>query len=354
VFRRLAVIAIILASGVALSRFVDLGSFAASILSLSPETVLRLFLLLLCSELIKGLRWAYFLRAADLDIRTVDGVTCYLGGQAATALPGGSLLSMRLAEEHGEVRMYQAASGVVGLNIADMFALSAVCAIGIVLTHEHMIQFALPLLVSGLAFGAVLVIRSRGLAGWLSRQLNRCRLTRRFAPQEDDFRQHVSLLMRRRVLLVGIGFSLLTTMIAIAILMTLVNGLTDRGISISEALYVHSFSGETSKIFPASGSFGVTDASLAGLLNFIGIGFARATFIALASHTMGLIFRTTLGVVVLLARYPSVLIGQLPVRRRAPQAAVPATPLLPVSAPAPAMAEVVSASLPAAAETPSD
>lgn len=352
-FRRLAVIAVIIASYFALSRFVDLESLAAGVFSLPSNVLLQLLVLLFCAELVKGVRWAYFLRASELDIRPLDGMTSYLGAQAATALPGGSVLALRLAEEHGRARMHQAAAGLVGLNIADMFALSLISMAAIVATHEHHAQFLLPLAVLGLATAGVIVIRSQRLAHWLSGVLNRWRLTRRFAPQEDDFRQHAALVMRRRVLMLGIAFSVVTTLISAGVLLTLVNGMTERGVSPLEAIYIHAVSGVTGNVVPASGGFGVTDASQAGLLNFIGIGLGRATFIALVYRTVGLLFRSVLGAFVLLVRYPNVLLGQMPLvgRRTAPRRHARTLPHPRPHAVA-SVTESLAAPIPAQIETP--
>jgi hypothetical protein len=76
------------------------------------------------------------------------------------------------------------------------------------------------------------------------------------------------------------------------------------------------------QIIPVPGGLGISDASLAGVLNFIGIGLARAAFIALAYRTVGLIFRTALGLLVLVARYPYLIVGPLRVQASEPEEAV--------------------------------
>jgi uncharacterized membrane protein YbhN (UPF0104 family) len=311
--KRLIILILVVASGVAFFLVADLESLSSAIFSMPAESMLALVLLLIANEIIKGFRWAYFLNASQLDIRPIDGVTSYLAAQAATALPGGSMLSARLAQEHGHVRLYQAAAGLVGQAVADIFALGVTAAVAILLTDQRLFQLAIPILALVVAFGAIALIRSDRLAHWVTGFLERWRITRRFLPEEEDFRTHSAILMHTRVMVTGAAFSIATTLISTGVLLTLVNALTERGVSPGEALYAHSLSTVARMVVPVPGGFGVSDGSLAGLLNFIGIGFASATFIALSYRTVGVIFRTFFGLLVLLARYPYLLVGPLSV-----------------------------------------
>lgn len=318
VTKRFIILALVVASGVAFYMFADLESMSSAILSMPAESILALLLLLLTNEILKGLRWAFFLRASGLDIRTIDGVTSYLAAQAATALPGGSVLTARLAQEHGHVRMHQAAAGLVGQGIADIIAIAVIAAIGITLTEQRNIQYLVPASALVLAAGAIAVVRSRKLAQWLTRVLSRWSFTRRFMPKEEDFREHAVVLMRARTLLIGGSFSFSVTLIAAIILMTIVNALTARGLAPGEALYAHSLSTVARIVIPVPGGYGVSDGSLAGLLNFIGIGLGRATFVALAYRSVGLLFRTFFGLFMLVARYPYLIVGPLRIPRGKP------------------------------------
>ena len=62
----------------------------------------------------------------------------------------------------------------------------------------------------------------------------------------------------------------------VSILLVLAVSLTERGLQPFEALYAHSFSTVARVLVPVPGGYGVSDGSLAGLLNYLGIGFARA------------------------------------------------------------------------------
>jgi hypothetical protein len=156
---------------------------------------------------------------------------------------------------------------------------------------------------------------------------------RRFLPQADDLRKHAVVLMRVRAIGGGSMFSLLATVLSTAILTVLAVSLTERGLHPFEALYAHSFSTVARVLIPVPGGYGVSDGSLTGLLNYLGIGLARATFVALAYRTVITVFRTIFGLMVLVARYPHLLVGQLRVPEQRP-AAVPVfireRPIIPV------------------------
>jgi putative heme transporter len=176
----------------------------------------------------------------------------------------------------------------------------------------------MPAVTVGIGFACIAVIRSRRIAHFVTHLLARWRLTRRFVPEEYDFWEHSALLMRPRVMLNTVGIGIVSTIISAITLWIITNAMTDRGVTFDEALYAHSFSVVARHIIPVPSGIGVSDASLAGVLNFIGIGLARATFIALAYRTIGMIFRTFLGLLVLIARYPYLVVGSLRVPAQNP------------------------------------
>lgn len=335
--KRLIILLLVVGSGVAFYLFADLESMSSAVLSMSAETLLALVFLLVLNEIIKGFRWAFFLRASGLKIRTLDGVTSYLAAQSATALPGSSLLSARLAQEHGQIRMHQATASLVGQAIADAFALAILAAVAILITGQRYLQFGVPILAFVGALFVVTVIRNQGLALWVTSILARWRLTRKYLPKEEEFREHTVVLMNVRTLAFGACYSTGTTVMGASILLLIAGALTERGISPGEALYAHTLSTVARSIVPVPGGIGISDGSLAGLLNYIGIGLGRATFVALGYRSVTMFFRTILGVLVLFARYPHLIVGPLRmdlgqparIRRRptaAPGATAPAVP----------------------------
>ncbi len=318
--KRLVLFVAILASVLALAALADPRALTAALLSLPAGSVLALLAVLLMNELLKGVRWAFYLRAARLEIRVIDGLTSYLAAQAATAIPGGSVLSARLVEEHarGRVRMRQAAPGLVVQMLGDVLAVSLLAMAAILLTQQRAIQFLIPVLATVVAIASIVVFRSERPARWLLRAMGQRRLTRRFVPTEEDFRAHLKRLLRSGVLTGGTLFSIGTTLLSVSILFILVNGLTARGLAFTEGVYVHSFSMLAHFLIPTPGGIGASDASLAGMLNYVGIGLGRATFIALAYRSVGMLFRTAIGLITLLAFYPSVLVEARGGELRAP------------------------------------
>ncbi len=309
--KRLIVIALIIAVAIFFYAVADLESMSSAILSMSAEAVFVLLLLLLANEIVKGLRWAFFLRSSGLEISTWDALTSYLAAQAGTALPGGSLLGARLAQEHGNVKMRQATASLVAQTFSDAFALSVMATVAIVATAQRNIQMFIPLLTVVGAIVVIQVLRNRSLGDRVIGFLARYRLTRRMVPQSDDFRDYVVVLMNYPTLLGGAIYSLGATILSTAILLVLAVSLTERGLHPFESLYAHSFSTVARVLVPVPGGYGVSDGSLAGLLNYMGIGLAMAAFVALAYRTVIMVFRTIFGALVLVARYPHLLVGQL-------------------------------------------
>jgi uncharacterized membrane protein YbhN (UPF0104 family) len=317
--KRLIIVLLTVASAIAFVYVANLESLSSAIFSMPASALVTLLVLLAANEVVKGARWGYLLRSSKLPIRLVDGITSYLAAQSASALPGGSMLGARLAEEHGNIRMRQAISSFVALGVSDFFAPGGIAIIFIFLTGQQTLQIVMPIVTISMGFAGIAVFRSKRIAAWLSGFMKRWRLTRRFVPQEEDFWEHSALLMRRDVMFGAVGFSIVSTMLSASILWLIANAMVERNISYQDGVYAHTFSMVARQMIPVPSGIGISDASMAGVLNFIGIGLARATFIALAYRTIGLIFRTFLGLLVLIARYPYLIVGPLRVSVQEPE-----------------------------------
>lgn len=318
--RRIALLIIGISALGGLLYFADFELLAAVLATMPAPVLAALVGIFLASSIMKGLRWAFYLRAAHLDIRWRDGLTSYLAAFATSAIPGGSWLAPRLAQEHGKVRMRQAAAALFVSFIGDAIAISSVAFVLFLVTEQPAYRFLVP--VAGIAIGIVSIAMGRSSIVWagVSRILDRWRLTRRLVPKERDIQSRVQVLMRPKVILGGIAFSISTTVLTAAFLLVLVNALTFRGISVVESLFVLSTAEATAVVIPFTGGFGVTDSSMAGMMTTLAIGLQRATFVALMFRSIELLFKMLLGVMVLFLRYDQFLLNVLDIRARSKDA----------------------------------
>ncbi len=315
--RRTILIVIAIAVLAAAIFYVDFSTLWSALAGLTITTLILLGVLLFASALLKSVRWAFYLRAAKLDISWRDGMTTYLAGMSAGAIPGGSWLPARLAQEHGDIRMRQAASGIFVGFVADMLALAVLAATTIILLGEPRARLLIPGAAIVLATLLIAMGRSERLWYFVDRLLARSRVTRSLLPKEADIHQKVSAVMRAPVIARGVAFSVGTTGFAITMLYLLVNGLTFTGITAIQAVYVHSFSESAATVIPSPGGIGVIDSSMAGLLNSLSIGWVRATFVVLTIRSVDLLFKTVFGSLMLVIFYNRLLREVLQFRRRA-------------------------------------
>ncbi|MFW6075438.1 MAG: lysylphosphatidylglycerol synthase transmembrane domain-containing protein [Chloroflexota bacterium] len=314
--KRISLLVIGIAAIGGLLYFADFELLAA-VLATMPAPILALLIgFFLAASLMKGLRWAFYLRAAHLDIRWRDGVTSYIAAFATSAIPGGSWLAPRLAQEHGRVRMRQAAAALFVSFIGDALAISSAALVLFIITEQPAYRFLVP--VAGLAIGFIAIAMGRSALVWtvVARTLDRWRLTRRLLPKERDIQSRIQVLMRPKVIAGGVAFSLSTTALTIGFLYVLVNALTFRGISVIESAFVLSTAEATAVVIPFTGGFGVTDSSMAGMMTTLAIGLQRATFVALMFRSIELLFKMLLGIVVLFLRYDEFLLNVLDLRAR--------------------------------------
>lgn len=318
--RRFILVVIAIAAVAALVRFADLSILTTAFTDMSSGSLLLLMSFLLLGAIVKSLRFAFYLRAAKLDIRWRDGMSSYLAALSVAALPGGGWLSARLAQEHGHVRMRQAASAMYVSFVGDAIAVSTL-AYGILLyAREPAIRFIVPGI--GVIFAIFLVTMGRSQRVWdmVSRLLAKKRLTRSWLPQGEDVHARILAVMRARVIAGGVLFSIATTLVSAATLWVLVGGLTFRGISYFEGVTIMALSEATAIVIPVPSGIGVSDTSMAAQLNVLAIGFLRATYVALAYRSMDLLFKTIFGTTVLVLFYNRLLMQILHVRRRAHRA----------------------------------
>ncbi|HUZ01357.1 MAG TPA: lysylphosphatidylglycerol synthase domain-containing protein [Thermomicrobiaceae bacterium] len=303
-------------------------------LGLPGRALLLLLGLLVVNEVVKSARWAFMLRSARLDIRPHDAMSSYLAAQAASAIPGSSMLSVRLAQEHGTVRMHQATAGLIGETMADLTALGLLAAAAILIARISAVELAVPAAALAAVAGSALGLRSRRVRTWATALMGRWRLTRRLVPREEELLDHAALLMRPQALAGATAFSVISTILSVVMLLTIAVGAGARHIAPVSMLYVHSFSILARMVVPLPGGYGVGDASLAGMLSVVGLSLAQATMVALAYRTVGTVVRTVLGFTVLGIRYPHLLtvpfdaVGAL-ARRLKPGHAAPAALLVP-------------------------
>lgn len=318
--RRLILVIIALAAIAALIRFANLDILTSAFTSMPPGSLLLLVGFFFLGAIIKALRFAFYLKSAHLDIRWRDGMTSYLASMSVAALPGGGWLSARLAQEHGHVRMRQAASAMYVSLVADAIAISTLAYSILLVAREPGVRFIIPGI--GVVFAIFLVIMGRSQRVWdlVSRLLARKRMTRRFLPQGEDVHSRILAVMRSRVILGGVLFSFAATLASAATLWTLVNGLTIRGLSVFEGVTIMALSQAAGVVIPVPSGLGVTDTSMAAQLNALAIGFLRATYIALAYRSIDLLFKTVFGTLVLAIFYNRLLMEILHVRRRARKA----------------------------------
>lgn len=314
--RRLIVLGLTLGVLLVLARYADPSAVAVAVASMPRTSQLLLAGLLLASALTRAARWSYYLRSAALPIRRRDAISSYLAALSISWLPGGSLLAPRLAQEHGQVYMREAAPALVIRVIADLLVVASLTFAMMLGTHQPRDRLLIP--VAGLALAGLLITMSRSARVWafIDRLLGRFRLTRRWRSKEIDIQVRVQALMRRRVLATGMLWSLATTALSVLILWVLVNALTVRGITFPEATRIHVTVATVGVLAPIGIGVSIGDSSQAQLLNTLGMAWTRVVFVLVTLRSVTLLFQAIIGVTTLLLCYRPWLAAALAMPRR--------------------------------------
>lgn len=307
--KRIAIFVIAIAVLVAVILTVDFEALVGVFRGMSRRDLTLFLSLFVVSSIIKGFRWAFYLRSARLRIAWKDGVTSFLGAMSTSALPGGSWLAPRLAQEHGDIRMRQAAAALFISFVCDALAVSLVCAVAFFLTGQSGLGYLIPAM--GTLFGIVLIIMGRSHVVWqtAAKLFERWPLTRRWLPKELEVQLRIRALMRADVIAGGVAFSALVTILSGASMFVIVNSITFRGITPIEGVLVSSTAEAATFAIPIPGGIGIKDTGTTGILTTLGIGVWRATFVAIILRSTDVIFKATFGTLTLLAFYRDFLFG---------------------------------------------
>lgn len=274
----------------------------------SPRSLGIVLILLLLRELVKAVRWSYYLRAAGVPISRADGATNFLAGQAVGVLPLGEVLRARLLREHG-VPAYDVIPVVTMQVACDVVAFALIALLG---ASRGIIAWWLAVVPLLLPVALAAVFSSDRLAAAVGRMLRRHRMTARFVPVEDDVRAQTLRLLRPRPLLCGIVLSLVVTAVSATVLFLLVDDLSRATLGWGDALVAHALSTLAGLVCLVPGGWGVADGSLSGLLSVFGVGAGVAFSVALVYRFLDILFRTLVGMVILFARYRMLFVGAPP------------------------------------------
>lgn len=271
-----------------------------------PWAVALIVAIVLLTEVVKTLRWQFFVRASGIALPLGDAATSYLAAQAASVLPGSDLVRVRLAVEHGVPPR-------VGLTVSfamwatDMMALPLLALAGygkqLVARWVLFLPLAVPV-------ALLLLVRSRRFACFVSRTLARYRLTRRYALSDAEIAHVTHLLTRRRVIVGGIGYAAVMRLLFAGTLVIVANVINDQPLRYETILSAQSLSTLAGALPLLSNA--VSIGSLVELLHTRGVSRALGFLITLTNQLTGMTINVAIGLVVLLLRYPALLSGKVP------------------------------------------
>jgi hypothetical protein len=277
------------------------------ILAIFPREAIALILgLLLMVEVVKIARWHFFVRAAGIPIRPRDAATSFLAGQTASVLPGGDLLRVRLAVEHGVLPR-------IGLTVSfamwatDMMTLPLLALAGY---GKHLVArwaLFLPLLIP---VALLALVRSDRFARFVSHTLARFRPTRQYALSEAEIEHVTRLLTRPRTVLGGIAYAAVMRLGFAAVLLVITDVINDHPVRFETILSAHALSTLAGTVPFASAPFAL--GSLVEMLHARGIARTLGVLISLTNRLFSVALNVSIGFVVLLLRYRPVLTGRTP------------------------------------------
>lgn len=293
-------------TGMLVASGISIGPFnARAYLAYVPRVPIALcVLLIVATEIVKGLRWGTFLRASGVRIPFRDAISTSIASQTLAVMPAHDLLAARLVEEHSKGQYYpkmrQALPGLVARWIADAIALSIVATIGVAYYKSFTPYTLIPI---PIAIGVAVAFRSKKPARWIVRRLARRPRTQKLVRSEADFHRAARHLMRPKPLAAGVFWSTCTTFLSATMLYVLTRGFGSTALSMPEALVAHSLTTLTAMISFIPSGFGVADGSLAAWMHFFGVGTGHIVLVATTMRLAGIVVRTALGTATLLTCY---------------------------------------------------
>lgn len=245
--------------------------------------------LVLVGYLIRWIRWAYYLRTVEVDLKLSHSFLIFFSGLSMAISPGkvGELAKSYLLWESDRVPVSRSSPVIIMERVTDVVAIFALSVWGLTLLPSRIV------IVGGGAFALVAIVLAATLV--LSRgRLQRLPLVRRWETQIADSRESFRRLASVKAILIGLSLAILAWLSEGVGLWIVLRGL-DADLSLVRAISIYATASLVGALIMLPGGVIGTEGSMVGLLHSMDLTRTDASAATIIIRLCTLWFAVVLG-----------------------------------------------------------
>jgi len=287
---------------VAFSLYANIDRLGASLARFNMVFLPVLIALTLGNYMLRFSKWHYYLRVIGVRLSIADSMATFFSGLTMVITPGkmGELLKAYLVKRIDGTQISRTAPVVVAERLTDFWAL-VILTLGGIFQHAVKNAWAVIIVVAGLLVLFWVLVSWRGFMYWLVEQFETSRfdLMKKIGSKLKVAYDSAYQLLRFGPTLWATVLSLFAWLFECIGLYLVIRAL-GLNVSASGAIFIYAFSTIAGAISMLPGGLGLTEVSMAALLqNFLGLARAESVAATLVIRAVTLWFAVFLGAAVL-------------------------------------------------------
>ncbi len=220
--------------------------------------------LTLIDDLLRFVKWNYFLKVLGVELSLVNSATIFFGGLAMAITPGkvGELFKSLLIKRFTGRDVSETMPVVMVERFTDLLAVTLLASIGVIYFQYGI--FAL-VVVFALALVLILLIQNRNISNWLIERSRYVPIIKRYTDSIRNFYESSYKLLRLPRLLFSVFISVLSWGSECLAMYLIFSGL-DVGQSILLSTFIFTFSSVMGAVSLLPGGLGVAEGSMTGIM----------------------------------------------------------------------------------------
>jgi uncharacterized protein (TIRG00374 family) len=278
----------------ALLIYADFGNVLEAIRNIPSAIIFIVFLLTMVNNLVRFIRWNYFLRQANIQIKIRDNLIVFFSGLSMTLTPGkiGELWKCWFIREINGEELCKTVPIVIVDRLTDVLGLVILCMVGIFDYFNqsfYLIAFAILIPV-----GLFIAVKSDTVSNWIISFLEK--RTGKYSANIRTLHNTFKTMLKPASITTISIFSAFGWFFECLGMYIVVLAFREQ-ISLTAASFVYSFASLAGGLSFIPGGLGITEGSISGLLQISGFAPATAVGIAIVVRIGTMWFAAILGLV---------------------------------------------------------
>lgn len=272
----------------------DVGSFRNGLVNFKWLNLVISILIIFSSQIIRSLRWHFWLKKIVKEITLKDNILFYISGLALMATPGRlgeAIRSLFIRRDYG-VALSKTIPVVFIERFYELVTIGVFSSVTIFFVNFNKIIVIIPAI---LTISVIIIVNKKEIMLFLLNKLSKRRFFSKILPNLEDSTDTIYRLVHYNQLIPSIAISLLAGLLDMIGIYFLVLGL-DIKISFPESVLIISSALLAGFLSLIPGGFVAIEGSIVGLLTLKGISYSDSVIFLFLYRIVSTIFISLLGI----------------------------------------------------------